>query len=76
MGEARFFHLECPSCEWDCIIAAADAELGLTCPICAEDNGRDVYLRSGLGDLPDRVEGHDARVSTAPVGSVEPSEGA
>jgi hypothetical protein len=56
-----FFWLECPSCEWDCVISACRTELGLTCPMCAEDNGRDVWLRGGIGDMPATVEGCDDR---------------
>jgi hypothetical protein len=58
---SRFFYLECPSCEWDCVIAAVEAEGGETCPLCAEDNGQDVYLRSREAQDSDRPEGWDAR---------------
>lgn len=58
-----FFYLVCPSCEFDCVIAAAKSGLGLRCPVCAEDNGRDVYLRSSATDpIPDKVEGCDDRI--------------
>jgi hypothetical protein len=60
-----FFWLVCPSCEWDCVIVRAETEVGLTCPLCAEDNGRDVYLRGGEGIAPDKVEGYDARITEA-----------
>lgn len=62
MSEPGYFHLECPACGWDCVVGAPDlGDLGLTCPLCASDNGRDVYLRIQVGPLPATVEGHDAR---------------
>lgn len=60
------FHLECPACEWDCIVGPPGVgDLGLCCPLCAADNGRDVRLRTvgGERDLPATVEGRDARAS-------------
>jgi hypothetical protein len=64
--ERTFYLLECPSCEWDCITGPPTVgDLGLTCPLCAGDNGRDVQLRTkqtGAADeLPVSVEGRDAR---------------
>lgn len=71
MATPRFFYLECPSCEWDCVIAASETEMGLMCPVCAEDNGRDVYLRGGLGPTPEKVEGYDARQTPEGVDNVD-----
>lgn len=60
--EPKLFHLECPACEWDCIVGPPGVgDLGLMCPLCAGDSGRSVTLRTIVGPLPDRVEGHDAR---------------
>ena len=64
-GVKEFFWLECPSCEWDCVVGPPGiGDLGLTCPLCAADNGRDVYLLTNHGEMPDKVEGHDARKAT------------
>jgi hypothetical protein len=57
----KFFYLECPVCEWDCVVASAATNMGLMCPVCAEDNGREIWLRGRDAEPEDRPEGHDAR---------------
>ena len=58
-----FFHMECPACEWDCIVGPPGlGDLGICCPLCAEDNGRTVTVRT------------EARVSRDWTGTVEGSD--
>lgn len=60
-----FVYFECPECEWNCVLTKRESELGLTCPLCAGDNGRDVYLHSRDAAEDDRPEGVDARREAA-----------
>lgn len=56
-----FVYFECPACEWDCVLIRRESHVRLTCPLCAEDNGREVYLRSREAVEEDRPEGPDDR---------------
>lgn len=58
---AAYLYLECPVCEWDCVLAKSGSEMGLSCPLCAGDSGRGVYLRSRDATDDDRPEGADER---------------
>lgn len=58
---SAFVRLECPVCEFDCIVTDEDARKGKYCVMCAEDSGNDVRMCAMDGPLPDRVEGRDAR---------------
>lgn len=61
-ASVRLFWLECPSCEWDCIVGPPSiGNLNLYCTLCAEDNGRTVTLRTRDEPLPATVEGADVR---------------
>lgn len=56
-----FCCLECPECEWNCVIVRTEADRILGCPLCATDCAHVVPLRAKDGPLPERVEGFDAR---------------
>ena len=61
MSEQPDFHyFECPVCEFNSVQKAAfnGSEY---CPLCAEDNDRDVKMRRRLCLETDVVEGKDAR---------------
>ena len=55
-----FIWLECPECEFDCILQN-DIKLPYYCPLCAEDNGRDVRMIIHTDSFPVSVEGRDER---------------
>ena len=58
-----FTYHECPDCGFDAITQANGRSH--CCPICAEDNGRDVSMRSRPARDDDAVEGRDARAEAA-----------
>ncbi len=60
MEQPDFLYHECPSCEFSAVTRADYAGPGL-CPLCAEDNGRDVAMRRRIARDTDRPEGRDAR---------------
>lgn len=63
MEQPRFVYFECPDCGFDSVLhqTTADGTPGY-CPICAEDNGRDVRMRRRVADSDDKPEGRDARL--------------
>ena len=55
-----FLWWECPVCEFSAVTKAT-IEVAPTCPICAEDTGKDTPLESRVARSDDRPEGKDAR---------------
>lgn len=54
-----FIYWECPVCEFNAI--TRELPQRPICPICAEDNGRDVEMKGRAARSTDKVEGADAR---------------
>lgn len=57
----RFLYLECPDCQWSCIVPAALAKAELLCTLCAGDSGHEVVLQGREAVASDKAEGCDAR---------------
>ena len=55
-----FRYYECPVCQFD-VVLKKPIETHPYCPICAEDNGRDVRLNSRACLSTDEPEGRDDR---------------
>lgn len=56
-----FTYFECRVCGFDAVVDAATADGGCYCPLCAEDNGRDVRMDSRPAIDTDKPEGRDMR---------------
>jgi hypothetical protein len=76
-----YLYFYCPDCEWDTVHKETEPDdpthlhkFRYTCPLCAEDNGRDVFLRWRQALESDKPEAYDARKDTRKkhVGQVEP----
>ena len=63
---AGFTYHECPDCGFDAVTTANGQSY--TCAICAEDNGRDVTMRSRPACDDDAPEGRDWRKEMAHAG--------
>lgn len=57
-----FEYFECPDCGFDSV-QRSDFDGSNVCPLCAGDNGRDVWMRRRPALDTDKPEGHDARRS-------------
>ena len=55
-----FDYFECPACEFSSVQRATFTG-GEDCPLCAEDNGRDVRMTRRTCRTTDKAEGKDAR---------------
>jgi hypothetical protein len=58
---AIFYYGECPVCEFSVVTAAVPPKLSSNCGLCAEDSGRDVWMRFREATTADKPEGYDAR---------------
>lgn len=54
-----FTYWECKDCGFDAV--TIDSIKTPICPLCAEDNGRDVEMVGRVANSEDKVEGKDAR---------------
>jgi hypothetical protein len=57
-----FIYYECPECGFDSV-QKKDFSGSSWCPLCAEDNGRDVSMYIRICQDTDKPEGRDARKS-------------
>lgn len=78
MTEVRnqFVYGECPECQFSVILAQEPPKLASNCGLCAEDSGRDVWMRFRPATDDDKAEGYDARAAllrTADRDAVQPS---
>ena len=55
-----FIYFECPLCGFDSV-QRKEFRGSDTCPLCAEDNGRDVEMTVRVCRDTDKPEGRDAR---------------
>lgn len=60
----QFFYGECPVCEFSVIVERIPPKLASNCGLCAEDNGRDVWMSFREATDTDKAEGYDARALT------------
>jgi hypothetical protein len=60
MEQPDFIYFECSSCEFSSV-QHSTFKGGSYCPICAEDNGRDVVMTQRVCRDTDKPEGRDAR---------------
>jgi len=58
---AQFYYGECPECQFSVITNAIPPKLASNCGLCAEDSGRDVWMRFREATDDDKAEGYDAR---------------
>ena len=59
-----FIYFECPMCEFSSVQKSTFSGDDY-CPMCAEDNGRDVSMHMRVCQESDKPEGRDARRSVA-----------
>jgi hypothetical protein len=57
-----FIYFECSDCGFDSV-QKSDFSGASYCPLCAEDNGRDVRMTSRIARQSDMPEGRDARAN-------------
>lgn len=62
MTTTRYFFGVCRVCEFSVVTDGMPPPLARSCPICAEDNGRDVYMGFQPATANDRPVGYDARL--------------
>jgi hypothetical protein len=58
-----FIYFECSDCGFDSV-QRIDFEGIYSCPLCAGDSGRDVYMTKRVCREDDKPEGFDARLGT------------
>lgn len=59
----QFVYGECPECQFSVILAQEPPKLASNCGLCAEDSGRDVWMRFRPATDEDKAEGYDARAA-------------
>lgn len=57
-----FTYYECPTCQYDTILQTDGEHKNVYCPLCADDNGKDVIMRGSVATVADRPEGRDDRM--------------
>lgn len=62
----RYLFLECPDCQFSAVLTEARAHPYQCCPMCAEDNGRDIRMRERPATAEDKPEGSDDRPPAPP----------
>lgn len=64
LEQPEFDYFECAVCEFSSVQLATFSGSGF-CPMCAEDNGRDVTMNRRTARDSDKPEGRDARAEGA-----------
>lgn len=62
---AQYHYGECPVCEFSVVVERIPPKLASACALCAEDNGRDVFMVFRVATDDDKAEGYDARAGKA-----------
>ena len=57
-----YFFGVCRDCEFSVVTDGIPPPLARCCPLCAEDNGRDVFMGFQPATADDKPEGYDARL--------------
>lgn len=61
MRVVRFLYLECPVCQWNCVLPGGLAGAPMFCTLCVTDSGHEVLMQGREALEADKVEGCDVR---------------
>ena len=65
MSAHTYVYGECPECQFSVVLRQEPPKLASNCGLCAEDSGRDVWMRFRTATDQDVAEGYDARKADA-----------